>query len=127
MYFFPSHLFHPSYFMTQGPAVKEKKKIKKKVKRLLEKYECLVEETIPELEFQIRELEWEIEMQQESCRNSENEEMRNQKKVAKELQEKNQLLLAYGIRSLKKDMMLKVDAKQHIFHIESFHFIDAFL
>ena len=94
--------------MIQGPSVKKKKKLINKVKKLRKKYDHLVEDVIPDVKLQIEELKWDLEVKEENVKNSEDSEIRNQKKVAQEIREMNRLLLAVGIRCLKKDMMLKV-------------------
>ena len=79
------------------------------MKKLTEKYDKLVDETIPELEFQLQEMKWEHESKQENTRKEARlTDAKNHKKISRELQEMNNLILAYGIRCLKKDMMLKV-------------------
>ena len=75
----------------------------------MEKYDKLVDETIPDLGFQLQEMKWEHESKRENTRKeAQLTDTKNQKKILRELQEMNNLILAYGIRCLKKDMMLKV-------------------
>ena len=78
------------------------------MKKLRREYEDLVENLIPEVELQIQELRWDLEIKDEKVLESDAEEIRDQKIVFQQLQEMNRLMLAFGIRCLKKDMMLKV-------------------
>ena len=78
------------------------------MKKLRREYEDLVENLIPEVELQIQELQWDLEIKDEKVLESDAEEIRDQKIVFQQLQEMNRLMLAFGIRCLKKDMMLKV-------------------